>query len=58
MANKPEDQAREVIDRMLEHAGWQVHDLKHANIHADRGIVVRDFPLKSGHGFADYLVVH
>ena len=56
MSKKPEDQAREVIDSMLERAGWQVHDLKHANIHAGRGVVVRDFPLKSGHGFADYLL--
>lgn len=56
MGKKPEDQAREVIDGMLERAGWHVCDTKDANIQAHRGVVLRDFPLKPGHGFADYLL--
>jgi type I restriction enzyme R subunit len=33
-----------------------VRDLSNANILAHRGIAIREFPLKSGHGFADYLL--
>lgn len=55
MSPTPEDKAREVIDAMLEKAGWHIYDLKEANIYAHRGVVIRNFPLKSGHGFADYL---
>jgi len=55
MARSPEDNARENIDLMLEKAGWHIYDLKEANIYAHRGVVIRNFPLKSGHGFADYL---
>ena len=55
MVNKPEDIAREEIDKMLEKSGWHVCDYKDANIHAHRGVVLRYFPLKQGHGEADYL---
>jgi type I restriction enzyme R subunit len=55
MAQKPEDKAREDIDRMLEQAGWHVCDVSDANINACRGVAIRNFPLKQGHGFADYL---
>lgn len=56
MSPTPEDEAREVIDGMLEKAGWHIYDLKEANIYVHRGVVIRNFPLKSGHGFADYLL--
>mgnify|MGYP001594611576 FL=1 len=52
----PEDQAREHIDQALEQAGWRVQSYKSANLHAGRGVVLRNFPLESGHGFADYLL--
>ena len=52
----PEDKAREHIDQALEQAGWRVQDYKSANLHAGRGVVLRNFPLVSGHGFADYLL--
>ncbi|HEY6262855.1 MAG TPA: hypothetical protein VIW47_14760, partial [Nitrospiraceae bacterium] len=52
----PEDKAREHIDQALEQAGWKVQDYKSANLHAGRGVVLRNFPLVSGHGFADYLL--
>ncbi len=51
----PEDKAREIIDSLIEKAGWHVCDINDANIHAHCGVVIRNFPLKSGHGFADYI---
>lgn len=56
MAKKPEDKAREGIDRMLEKAGWDVQDVDHADIYFRQGVAIRDFPLKHGHGFADYVL--
>jgi len=52
----PENLAREHIDQALEHAGWRVQDYKSSNLHAGRGVVLRNFPLVSGHGFAGYLL--
>ncbi len=54
--SQPEQQAREKIDQLLARAGWRVCDAAQANIHASRGVAIREFPLKSGHGFADYLL--
>jgi type I restriction enzyme R subunit len=51
-----EQKAREEIDRLLEAAGWQVQDAKAANLHAGLGVAIREFPLKDGHGFADYML--
>ncbi len=56
MADKPEERARAEIDRLLAAAGWSVQSMSEANIHAARGVAIREFPLKSGHGFADYLL--
>lgn len=50
-----EDQARLIIDQLLSNAGWSLCDAASANIHAARGVAVREFPLP-GHGFADYLI--
>ena len=52
----PEQRARANIDRLLELAGWAVQDLAAINVHATRGVAVREFPLRSGHGTADYLL--
>ena len=52
----PEDKARENIDRLLTQAGWAVRDQSDANILAYRGVAIRNFTLKPGHGFADYLL--
>lgn len=52
----PEDRAREKIDQALEKSGWKVQDTKSANLSASRGIALRNFPLASGYGFADYLL--
>ncbi|MDW7710494.1 MAG: type I restriction endonuclease [Deferrisomatales bacterium] len=56
MAPHPEPRARETIDALLARAGWQVFDAKAANIHAGRGVALREFPLAPGHGTADYLL--
>ena len=50
---KPEAAARETIDRLLTAAGWVVCDAADANITAHRGVAIREFQLKKGHGFAD-----
>ena len=52
----PEEQARANIDRLLEQAGWDVQDADSINLYAGNGVAVREFPLKSGHGTADYLL--
>ncbi len=52
----PEAKARVAIDALLTIAGWHVCDLANANIHAARGVAIREFPLNPGYGFADYLL--
>jgi type I restriction enzyme R subunit len=52
----PEDKARETIDRALQQAGWLIQDIREVNLHVGRGVAIRNFPLVSGHGFADYLL--
>lgn len=51
---KPEDAARQEIDKLLAACGWDVQDYRQMNISATRGVAVREFPLESG--FADYLL--
>ena len=51
-----EQQARVVIDRLLTAAGWVVEDVKAADVHAGRGVALREFELNPGHGTADYLL--
>ena len=52
----PEEQARVSIDYLLEQAGWTVQDATALNLYASRGVAVREFALKPGHGSADYLL--
>jgi type I restriction enzyme R subunit len=56
IATTPEASARITIDAALETAGWVVQDLTAANLYAARGVAIREFPLKAGHGEADYLL--
>ncbi|MBW8875330.1 MAG: type I restriction endonuclease subunit R [Acidobacteria bacterium] len=56
MAKLPEAAAREAIDAALIAAGWAVQDASAVNLHAGRGVAIRELPLKSGHGSADYLL--
>ncbi|MGE0876241.1 MAG: hypothetical protein AB7O31_16385 [Burkholderiales bacterium] len=53
---KPEEQARAGIDRLLAAAGWAVQPYAQADIHAARGVALRELPLQAGHGVADYLL--
>lgn len=56
MAPKPEETARAEIDRLLKAAGWEVAAAADVNIRAHRGVAIREFPLKDGYGFADYML--
>ncbi|MDO8699956.1 MAG: hypothetical protein Q7J75_05980 [Rhodoferax sp.] len=51
----PEQKARVSIDTLFLQAGWHVCDVANANIHASTSVAIREFPLNSGFGFADYL---
>jgi type I restriction enzyme R subunit len=51
---EPEALARQEIDRLLEAAGWYVCDFGAQDI--SKPCAIREFPLKSGHGHADYLL--
>jgi type I restriction enzyme R subunit len=52
----PEQNARVSIDALLVAAGWHVCNVANAHIHASNGVAIREFPLNSGFGFADYLL--
>jgi type I restriction enzyme, R subunit len=54
--DKPEEKSRIEIDRALADAGWEVQNRDAVNLRAARGVAVREFPLKRGYGFADYLI--
>jgi len=56
MPETPEDRARKTIDGLLKAAGWTLQDRDSVNLKAGRGVAIRGFPLKFGHGFADYLL--
>ena len=56
MTDTPERLARREIDARLEAAGWRVQDRGEMDLTAGRGVAVREFPLRSGFGFADYLL--
>jgi type I restriction enzyme, R subunit len=52
----PEQKARIEIDADLVAAGWLVQDHSDLDLTAGRGIAVREFPMRSGFGSADYLL--
>jgi len=51
---KPEEKAREQIDKLLRVAGWDIQDLEETNLGASPGVAVREFSLKAG--TANYLL--
>jgi type I restriction enzyme R subunit len=51
----PEQQARVLIDAMLNQAGWLVQDYKDADINAGPGVAIREVPTASGP--MDYMLV-
>ena len=52
----PERRARQQIDAALMKASWRVQSRDAINLHAGRGVAIREFPLEKGHGYADYLL--
>jgi type I restriction enzyme, R subunit len=56
MSDTPEQKARREIDADLTAAGWSVQHRDELDLSAGRGVAVREFPMKSGFGFADYLL--
>ncbi len=52
MPTRPEDRARQNIDRMLEESGWVVQDRSQFNLSAGRGVAICELSLKTG--AADY----
>ena len=56
MPETPEQKARREIDRDLTVAGWVVQSAEDLDLTIGRGIAVREFQMKSGFGFADYLL--
>ena len=56
MSATPEARARWRIDAQLEAAGWHVQDGADLDLTAGRGVAVREFPMRSGFGTADYLL--
>ncbi len=51
---KPEEKARQKIDKLLEAAGWVIQDRDELNLGASLGVIIREFPLKTGP--VDYLL--
>jgi type I restriction enzyme R subunit len=56
MPETPEQKARREIDISLAAAGWLVQNRDEIDLTAGRGIAVREFQMKTGFGFADYLL--
>ena len=51
---KPEEKARQNIDRLLTAAGWVIQDREQMNLGKSPGVAVREFPMSSGP--TDYLL--
>src|SRR5262245_55717667 len=56
MPEAPEQKARRLIDEKLGEAGWLVQDRDDIDLTAARSVAVREFRMKPGFGFADYLL--
>lgn len=56
MPETPEQEARRQIDSELAAAGWVVQSRDDLDLTAGRGVAAREFPMKQGFGFADYLL--
>ena len=56
MPETPEQKARREIDADLTAAGWIVQSRNDLDLTAGRGIAAREFQMKPGFGFADYLL--
>ena len=45
---------RRLIDQALTVAGWVVLDISDTNLDVSRGVMIREFPVKTGQGFVYY----
>lgn len=54
----PEQQARREIDAKLTASGWLVQDRHEMDLTAGRALAVREFPMRPGFGFADYILYY
>jgi len=52
----PEERAREIIDTKLAESGWVIQSRDEVNVSAGPGVIVREFPLVGGEGYADYMI--
>ena len=52
----PEERAREIIDAKLDESGWVVQSRDQINLSAGSGVIIREFPLMHGAGYADYMI--
>ena len=55
-AGAPEAKARLVIDEHLAASGWVLQHRDEMNLVAARAIAVREFKLRKGHGYVDYIL--
>jgi type I restriction enzyme R subunit len=53
-SKKPEEIAREDVDKMLELSGWRVQDLSERNLSESLGVAITEAHLKTG--FSDYML--
>ncbi len=56
MPDRTEQHRRRNINNALPALGWLIQDREHVDITAGRGAAICEFPLKSRHGFGDYLL--
>lgn len=49
MAEKPEERARAEIGRLLAAADRSTQSMSEGNIHAARGVAIRELPMNIGH---------
>jgi type I restriction enzyme R subunit len=56
MPETPEQRARREIDTDLTASGWLVQNLDVIDLTSGRGIAAREFKMKPGFGFADYML--
>jgi type I restriction enzyme R subunit len=56
MPETPEQRARREIETKLQSAGWLVQSRDELDLTSGRGVAVREFQMKPGFGFADYLL--
>ena len=54
---KPEEKAREEIDKLLINAGWEVVNKEQLDITSDKGIALRELGM-SDNGRADYILIY